>query len=717
MALAKWMMCCYHMVSVSFILTSFFCFQGSLYLQDQFHVTMHYSQPKMGPEKVQKCDWVCTKCGAHNFKRRDFCFQCSVSREESERAKEGDGFDQVGTNPCNTLIFRGLDALTTEETLSQALSQQMSLTLKNIKIIRDELTNTSQGYGFAEMGSILESTQVLEHLRQMNPPFEVEGKLILVAFAKNTFSTVMATLNSRPNSYTGGQMQRSWNYDQQHGDYYYNPSGYEHSTFYDQNNPHYGQGQGYDSSYYNQNYTHQADSTNAAAAVAQAAIQQAQAAKQYQKHYQKQVQEQQKLAEMSPEQRLAHLAQNWSQQKNLSPSSQSSQALSAAGTAATAAAVTVGAPTTVDVNADGSTITDSSTHKGSPTVSKLPVLQSSQPAFQTPTGMPVNDEYPKYPSPDVCTYQYDDSSGYYYDPSTGLYYDANSQYYYNASTCQFLYWDAEKSTYLPAPTGAGGQQCDDKDGDNRGKKKEDKKEKVKIAKKIAKDMEKWAKTLNAQKEAIKEGFKKTNVNIIGPVIPMKRVIEERESATADAGYAILEKTSSGRGLEDKRLMPPPCPMTPTEKAAAAAAAAAAATEAVAANNPALVASYGGDSDSEDESFETTPAPGNTQRTGVLDEAKLTDWNKLACLLCKRQFPSKEALTRHTQLSDLHKQNLEVMRKKYSSGAVDGDKKGPAQRRLASAGLGARGANIVCDVSDSYKTAVKKSMFARYHELE
>lgn len=30
-------------------------------------------------------------------------------------------------------------------------------------------------------------------------------------------------------------------------------------------------------------------------------------------------------------------------------------------------------------------------------------------------------------SPDVCTYQYDESSGYYYDPSTGLYYDANSQ--------------------------------------------------------------------------------------------------------------------------------------------------------------------------------------------------------------------------------------------------------------------------------------------------
>lgn len=34
--------------------------------------------------------------------------------------------------------------------------------------------------------------------------------------------------------------------------------------------------------------------------------------------------------------------------------------------------------------------------------------------------------------------------------------------------------------------------------------------------------------------------------------------------------------------------------------------------------------------------------------------KLTDWKKMACLLCRRQFPNKDALIRHQQLSDLHK---------------------------------------------------------------
>jgi RNA-binding protein 5/10 len=61
--------------------------------------------------------------------------------------------------------------------------------------------------------------------------------------------------------------------------------------------------------------------------------------------------------------------------------------------------------------------------------------------------------------------------------------------------------------------------------------------------------------------------------------------------------------------------------------------------------PGLVASYGGDSD-EEEQGEEDP--------GILDESKLTDWNKLACLLCKRQFQTKEILVKHQQMSDLHK---------------------------------------------------------------
>jgi hypothetical protein len=78
----------------------------------------------------------------------------------------------------------------------------------------------------------------------------------------------------------------------------------------------------------------------------------------------------------------------------------------------------------------------------------------------------------------------------------------------------------------------------------------------------------------------------------------------------------------------------------------------------------LLGEYGGDSDYEEEEEEeqTPPLQPRTaqpqQREELSkkenEEDKLTDWNKLACLLCRRQFPNKEVLIKHQQLSDLHK---------------------------------------------------------------
>lgn len=83
----------------------------------------------------------------------------------------------------------------------------------------------------------------------------------------------------------------------------------------------------------------------------------------------------------------------------------------------------------------------------------------------------------------------------------------------------------------------------------------------------------------------------------------------------------------------------------------------------------LLGEYGGDSDYEEEEEEEQappvqpqPQPREEMTKKENEDDKLTDWNKLACLLCRRQFPNKEVLTKHQQLSDLHKQNLEIHRK-------------------------------------------------------
>ena len=79
--------------------------------------------------------------------------------------------------------------------------------------------------------------------------------------------------------------------------------------------------------------------------------------------------------------------------------------------------------------------------------------------------------------------------------------------------------------------------------------------------------------------------------------------------------------------------------------------------------PGLVASYGGDSDDDEDD--------DLGGDGPFDETKLVDLAKMACLLCKRQFPNKDALNRHTQLSDLHKKNLETRRKQAAAGGGGG----------------------------------------------
>ncbi|XP_030356356.1 RNA-binding protein 5 isoform X2 [Strigops habroptila] len=389
----------------------------------------------------------------------------------------------------------------------------------------------------------------------------------------------------------------------------------------------------------------------------------------------------------------------------------------------------------------------------SPTQSAPPTT-STQAQTAPPTGVVPGT---KYAVPDTSTYQYDESSGYYYDPVTGLYYDPNSQYYYNALTQQYLYWDGEKETYMPAAEGITYQQTATTTTTKEVKEKKEK-PKSKTAQQIAKDMERWAKSLNKQKENFKNSFQPLST----------REEERKESAAADAGFALFEK--KGALSERQQILPEVLKNGDDE-------------------NPlkrGLVAAYSGDSDNDEDLLERMEN----------EEEKLTDWKKMACLLCRRQFPNKDALIRHQQLSDLHKQNMDIYRrsklseqelealelreremkyrdraaerrekygipeppepkrkKVYDAGTVNyeqptkdgldnsnignkmlqamGWREGSglgrkcqgitapieAQVRMRGAGLGAKGSSYGVSTADSYKDAVRKAMFARFTEME
>ncbi|XP_036189415.1 RNA-binding protein 6 isoform X4 [Myotis myotis] len=191
-------------------------------------------------------------------------------------------------------------------------------------------------------------------------------------------------------------------------------------------------------------------------------------------------------------------------------------------------------------------------------------------------------------------YIYDSATGYYYDPLAGTYYDPNTQ----------------QEVYVPQDPGS------------------------------------------PEEEESKERKPASQGKSGGKKEPSKRDGKEKR----DRGGPRFQEDASEETVPPEDVFKKPLPPTvkkeespPPPKVV----------------NPliGLLGEYGGDSDYEEEEEEEQPPPqprtAQPQQQEELskkenEEDKLTDWNKLACLLCRRQFPNKDVLIKHQQLSDLHK---------------------------------------------------------------
>ncbi|XP_030274635.1 RNA-binding protein 5 isoform X1 [Sparus aurata] len=669
-------------------------------------VDMHYSHPRNKYE-----DWLCNTCGLYNFRRRLKCFRCGAAKAESET---GNNTGVSETQPSgdfygDTIILRNIAPLTTVEAIMTALAPYANLSSNNIRLIKDKQTGQNRGFAFVQLSSPLEASQLLTILQGLQPPLKLDGKTIGVDYAKSARKDLLLPDGNRVSAFSvastaiaAAQWSSSQPQQSSEGmsEYSYLQEGY--TPMAQDYQTYYQQGAGASTSQGN-GILGAAPGVKIVPTAAGVVI--SQTAQVYQPHI-----------IVQPAVQALPLAQHL----ELKPQTGHLSGIEAASVpvapvpTATAASTLIASGQTADISAG---------------------------------------------VPDTSTYQYDESSGYYYDPQTGLYYDPNSHYYYNSQTQQYLYWDSEKQAYVPASTEANAGQNDNAASKEPKEKKE--KPKSKTAQQIAKDMERWAKTLNKQKENFKSSFQ-----------PISQE-ERKEAAAADAGFILFEKKQSG-GLE--RLMSE-MPRAAEEEPP---------TTSVNSSKCGLVAAYSGDSDPEEGGAEP-----------VCGEGDLTDWSKLACLLCRRQFPNKEGLVRHQQLSDLHKKNMEVLRRskmteaeleelerketemKYRDRAAErrekygipeppapkkkkfsqpapvinyeqptkdglnsdnignkmlqamGWKEGKglgrnqqgittpieAQLRTKGAGLGTKGSNYTLSASDTYKDAVRKAMFARFTELE
>lgn len=272
---------------------------------------------------------------------------------------------------------------------------------------------------------------------------------------------------------------------------------------------------------------------------------------------------------------------------------------------------------------------------------------TTQVAQASQSATPQQQQPQTYNTPQsFANYVYDPSTGYYYDSTTGLYYDANTQYYYNSNTGQFLYWNAEIQQYVPvAATGSttpSGSVSTENTANTEATKEKQKKAKSLQAKKIAKDMERWAKSVNAAKTQL-EDTKKSAAAASKPeeskpvetdVFKVPFGVPPKPSASLNIAKSIAAGMASDIG-DDVATSSPLAALTMNKEPRK--------------QEPArggIVAEYGEDDSDPEEDIND----------------RFTDLSIMACLLCKRQFPDKEALERHQKLSDLHKQNLEIHKK-------------------------------------------------------
>lgn len=75
------------------------------------------------------------------------------------------------------LLFRNLDTLTTEESVLSALQGVTSLPIKNIRVAKDPLTNTSRGFCYVELNSTSEAVMLHDQLQNMDTPLYVDKRL------------------------------------------------------------------------------------------------------------------------------------------------------------------------------------------------------------------------------------------------------------------------------------------------------------------------------------------------------------------------------------------------------------------------------------------------------------------------------------------------------------------------------------------------------------
>uniref|UniRef100_A0A182Q8U0 RNA-binding protein 5 n=1 Tax=Anopheles farauti TaxID=69004 RepID=A0A182Q8U0_9DIPT len=488
--------------------TRWICYKQGVLVFNGHHAVMQYTFSM--PSKFQT-DWYCAKCYAFNFKRRENCFKCHASREDSEIG--GDGSDEMSNILTKKIMLRNLDVLTNEESVLGVMQKKLPADLVpkigKVVICRDPLTSISRGMCYLHFDNLVDSMNTHNALKELDPPLRIDNREVIISYCMDTENRNLM----KPQQQQQQQQQQPHQHQQQqqshpmaggreghrqgngnqsqghgasggsgnggHGGNYHGNGGrdsnYERTSYGNHHHSHgmnKNAGGGGGGGGRGGNYQDTTAITSAVGSASTNSSSSAGAAGLLPDNYT--LADVPRLAEYSAsmyasnaaehEHYLRYYTEYYTTQLTSGTSGKATGGHSAAGggasrgssglgeTANSGAAVAQSAIARKQQagGGSGSGKTEKSDVYG-PAIGPSPAPVQSGPQLPVPNGMDGR----KYPTPDTSLYQYDETSGFYYDPTTGLYYDANSQYYYNNETSSYLYWDPDNQTYVAAPASSG----------------------------------------------------------------------------------------------------------------------------------------------------------------------------------------------------------------------------------------------------------------------
>ncbi|XP_023940767.2 RNA-binding protein 5-A [Bicyclus anynana] len=151
-------------------------------------------------------DWFC-KCGSYNFKRRQICYRRNCLGKRTDGVVYGGDSERGGPDSGITkrLLFRRLDALTTEEKILEAIKDRCSKAVLNsivgITIGRETLTGASKCLAYINFNSIADSTAAHSELISLKPPLTIDSRDVLISFY-NEPQKIQKPINSNSTDYS-----------------------------------------------------------------------------------------------------------------------------------------------------------------------------------------------------------------------------------------------------------------------------------------------------------------------------------------------------------------------------------------------------------------------------------------------------------------------------------------------------------------------------------